>query len=207
MPKMAPIFRFMKIGKKQKQQEEYNCSSQPSSVHWLSSSIFPCSVFCPSRYGNIRPNIYFFQYIQAKKPCNSLVPLHTKQYHVILTQYHQVPSSTALKWPGTIMYQLLLPSTDPVPAPYWPSTTKCQPVPPSTEPVPLYINQYHTILTQYHQVSTSINLYCCCMGITDFCTVYPGSFSARRHNRVRKMIDGSALVGLRGLACLHIMVC
>ena len=42
------------------------CSSQPSLVHWLSSSIFPCSVVRSlSRYGNIRPNIHFFQYVQA----------------------------------------------------------------------------------------------------------------------------------------------
>ena len=59
----------------------------------------------------------------------------------------------------------------------------CSFVPPFTNPVPLlltrdlvpsYINQYLSILTQYHQVSTSTNLYCCCLGITDFCTVYPG---------------------------------
>ena len=41
------------------------CSSQPSMVHWLSSSIFPfclfvCSFVRPSRYGNIRPNLRFF---------------------------------------------------------------------------------------------------------------------------------------------------
>ena len=104
--------------------------------------------------------------------------------------------STAFYWPSTTKYQPVPPYTDPVPswinhhrlilihchhvptsrAPYWPSTIMYQPVPPSIGPVPLYINQYHSILTQYHQVSTSINLYCCCMGITDVCTVYPGSF-------------------------------
>ena len=50
-----------------------NCSSQPSIVHWLSSSIFPCLFVClsvspsvrPSRYGNIRPNLHFFQYTLA----------------------------------------------------------------------------------------------------------------------------------------------
>ena len=31
------------------------------------------------------------------------------------------------------------------------------------------------LLTQYHQVPTSTNLYCCCLGITDSCTVYPWS--------------------------------
>ena len=42
------------------------CSFQPSMVHWLSSSIFPCLFVClSSRYGNIRPNLHFFQYIQA----------------------------------------------------------------------------------------------------------------------------------------------
>ena len=42
------------------------CSSQPSMVHWLSSSIFPCwLVVRSSRYGNIRPNLHFFQYIPA----------------------------------------------------------------------------------------------------------------------------------------------
>ena len=37
------------------------CSSQPSIVHWLSSSIFPCLVVwlfgCSSRYGDTRPNL------------------------------------------------------------------------------------------------------------------------------------------------------
>ena len=32
-----------------------NRSFRPSMVHWLSSSIFPCS----SRYGNIPPNLHF----------------------------------------------------------------------------------------------------------------------------------------------------
>ena len=48
-------------------------------------------------------------------------------------------------------------------------------MPPSTDPVPPSTNQHHSILTWYHQVSTISNLYCCCLGITDSCTVYPGS--------------------------------
>ena len=59
-------------------------------------------------------------------------------HRLILTLYHQVPTSTALNWPSTIMYQQLPPSTDPVP--------------PST-------NKYHPLLTQYHPVSTSTALY------------------------------------------------
>ena len=38
-------------------------------------------------------------------------------------------------------------------------------------------HQCHSILTQHHKISTSTNLYCCCLRITDFCTVYPGSCS------------------------------
>ena len=40
-----------------------------------------------------------------------------------------------------------------------------------------YIKQYHSILTQYQQVSTSTPLYCCYLRTTDSCTVYPGSCS------------------------------
>ena len=36
------------------------CSSQPSMVQWLSSSIFPFCRRRPSRYGNIRPNLHFY---------------------------------------------------------------------------------------------------------------------------------------------------
>ena len=41
-------------------------------------------------------------------------------YRLLLTQYHQVPTSTAVYWPSTIMDQPLPPYTDPVP----PSTNK-----------------------------------------------------------------------------------
>ena len=36
------------------------CSSQPSMVHWLSSSIFPCLFGCLSRYGDTGPNLTSF---------------------------------------------------------------------------------------------------------------------------------------------------
>ena len=36
----------------------------------------------------------------------STSPLYTKQYQVKLTQYHQVPTSTAPYWPSTTKYQL-----------------------------------------------------------------------------------------------------
>ena len=78
----------------------------------------------------------------------------TDQYCLLLNQYHRISTSTA---------------------PYWSSTTKYQSIPTYTDPVPSYINQYCLLLTQYHQVSTRTNLYCCWLGITDSCTVYPGS--------------------------------
>ena len=125
------------------------------------------------------------------------VPSCINQYRLLLTQYHQVPNSTAFCWTSTITYQPVPLHNDPEPtsinqyrpiltqyhqvptstASYRPITTKHQPLPPSTDPVPSYINQYRFILTQYHQVSTSTNLYCFCLGTTDSCTVYPGSCS------------------------------
>ena len=85
-----------------------------------------------------------------------------------------------------------------------------QPLPPSADPVPPNNNKYRPILTQYHHLSTStafywpsttkyqqlppytdpvppsINLYCCCMGITDFCTVYPGSCFVKYSENLNK---------------------
>ena len=116
-------------------------------------------------------NSTFFQYVKAWKPCTNPVPLNTKQYQVTSS------TSTIVQVPSTIIYQPVPPYTVPVP----PSTIIYQPVPPSTDPVPPSTNQYHSILTWYHQVSTSTNLYCCCLGITDSCTVYPGSCFASYH--------------------------
>ena len=95
---------------------------------------------------------------QPVPPYTDPAPPTTNQCCLLRTMFHHVSTSTAFYWPRTIMYQPVLPSTDPVP--------------PST-------NQYHSILTWYHQVSTSTSLYCCCLGIADFCTVYPGSCSSK----------------------------
>ena len=103
---------------------------------------------------------------QPVPPSIDPVPSHINQYRSILTQNHQLSTSIDLYWPSTIMYQPVSTTF------YWPITTKYQLLPPSTDPVPSYINQCHSILTQYHQVSTNTSLYSCCFGITDFCTVY-----------------------------------
>ena len=94
------------------------------------------------------------------RPYTNPVSPNTKQYQAILTQYHQVPTSTAFYWLSTIIYQPVPPSTNQYPpiltrnhqeptrtAPYWPSTTKYQPVLTSTDPVSSYIIfQYQTFL-------------------------------------------------------------
>ena len=66
------------------------------------------------------------------------VPPSTKQYCLILTQNHQVPTRNGL---------------------HWPSTTKYQPVPPFTDQAPSSTNQYRPLLTQHHQVPSSTALY------------------------------------------------
>ena len=103
---------------------------------------------------------------QQVEPHTDPVPSCINQYCLLLTQYHQVPTSTALYWPSTIIYQPVPLHIDPVPpsinqyrpiltqyhhiststAFYWPSTTKYQPVPLHTDPVPPSINQYKPIL-------------------------------------------------------------
>ena len=72
----------------------------------LSSSIFCCLWVSMSGIGNTRPNLHFFQYIQAYKPYADPVPCNTKQCQFLLTQYHQVPDSIALYWPSTCWYHL-----------------------------------------------------------------------------------------------------
>ena len=42
----------------------------------------------------IRPNLHFFQYIQAYKPFADPVPSNTKQYQLMLTKYLPVSSYT-----------------------------------------------------------------------------------------------------------------
>ena len=111
----------------------------------------------------------FSQYIQALKPHINPVPPSSKQYQLILTQYHQVPTSTAPYWPSNIMNQPVMLHTDPIlldinqlrpilsqyhqvwtsSAPYWPSTTKYQPVLHNNDPVPSCINQFCSILNYW----------------------------------------------------------
>ena len=62
------------------------------------------------------------------------VPSWINQYRLLLTQYHQVPTSTAFYWTSTIVYQPVL--------------LHIEAVPPS-------INQYRPMLTQCHHKSTS----------------------------------------------------
>ena len=111
------------------------CSSQPSMVHWLSSSIFPfCRLFvCPAMVTSDQISTFFNIY---------------RHKSVVLTQFNLIPSSTKLYWPSTTKYQPIPPHTDPSP----PNTSQyC--------PVLSCISQFHPTLTQYHQVPTSTTLY------------------------------------------------
>ena len=80
-----------------------------------------------------------------------------------------------------------------------------QPIRPSIDPVPPCTNQCCPILTQYHQVSTSTNLYCCCLGITDFCTVYPGSCSFVFHEKAKRIQQGHLLEERQTVLCRSIL--
>ena len=70
----------------------------------LSSTIF-CLWVSVSGIGNTRPNLHFFQYIQAYKPFADPVLPNTKHYQLMLTKYQPVssytdpvPSSTTYNW-------------------------------------------------------------------------------------------------------------
>merc|ERR1712214_8284 len=63
-------------------------------VDKLSSSIFCCLCVSLSGIGVTRPNLHFFQYIQAYKPFADHVTPNIKQYQLILTKYQPVSSYT-----------------------------------------------------------------------------------------------------------------
>ena len=77
------------------------------------------------------------------------------QYRPVLTQYHRVPTSTALYWPSIQWFD----GWDHVNQIFSESISHWQPVPPWFDPVSPSTDQYHPILTQYHQVTTSATLY------------------------------------------------
>ena len=67
------------------------------------------------------------------------------QYCPVLTQYHPVPTSTALYWPSIQWFDGL----DHANHIFSLSSSCWQPVPPCSDPVPPSTNQYHPLLTQY----------------------------------------------------------
>ena len=104
---------------------------------WVALS-FLCLFVRSSCYGNTRPNLRFFQYIQALKPhinpvtfqfqavpsYTDLVPPSTNQYRTIMTQYHHestssapyyISNSTALYCISTTKYKPVLLHSDTVP--------------------------------------------------------------------------------------------
>ena len=73
------------------------------------------------------------------------------QYRPVLTQYYRVPTSTALYWPSIQWFDGL----DHVNQIFSESISHWQPVPPCSNPVLPNTNQYRSILTQYHQLTTN----------------------------------------------------
>ena len=65
------------------------CSSQPSIVHWLSSSIFPCLFVCLFVRPSVRPAM-----VTSDRISTFFNVLWYRRH--ILTQYHSIPSSTKL---------------------------------------------------------------------------------------------------------------
>ena len=103
------------------------CSSQSSMVHWLSSSISPCSVVCPSVPLVTSNQISTFFNIYR----------HTS---LVLTQFHLKPSSTKLYWPSTTKYQPVPPHIDPAP--------------PNTDQNCLLLTQYQAVLLHADPINT-----------------------------------------------------
>ena len=77
------------------------------------------------------------------------------QYRHVLTQYHWVPTSTALYWPSIQWFDGL----DHVNQIFSESISHWQPVPPCSDPVSPSTNRYRSIMTQCHQVTTNTALY------------------------------------------------
>ena len=61
---------------------------------WVALYSVVCQCVSVSGIGNTRPNLHFFQYIQAYKPFADHVPPNIKQYQLILTKYQPVSSFT-----------------------------------------------------------------------------------------------------------------
>ena len=104
-----------------------------------------------------------------------------KQTNLSKTKPSKTKPSIALCWPNTTNYQPVLTYTDPIPScidQYRLQLAQCDQVPTTAAfywPCTIINQPVRFILTQYHQVWSSTNLYCCCLRIRDFCTVYPGS--------------------------------
>ena len=111
----------------------------------MSSSIFNC-LTVKDRWH--LPNLYLLMnYIKAVGPFTIL-----RHKGLILTQFYQKTTGTALNWPSTTKYnpvpsytvmtqyhQVQVPTST---TKYWPGTTKYKPVPPYADPIPATTNQY-----------------------------------------------------------------
>ena len=90
-------------------------------VHWLSSSIFPCSSVRPCR----------LWWHPTKSPLFSIC----RHKSIVLTQFYLIPIGTKFFWPSTKLD--------------WPSTTKYQPVQPHTDPAPPFTDPILSCINQF----------------------------------------------------------
>ena len=117
--------------------------------------------FCVSVCVSIRNHVFLFQIfnnlmIYTMQTIYFLKAHHAgNQYRPVLTQYHRVPTSTALYWPSIQWFDGL----DHINQIFSESISHWQPEPPWFDPVSPSTDQYHPILTQYHQVTTSSALH------------------------------------------------
>ena len=70
---------------------------------WVALYSVVCEWVSESGIGVTRPNLHFFQYIQAYKPYTDPIPPITNQYQHKMTHYHQLPTSIAIYWPSTVL--------------------------------------------------------------------------------------------------------
>ena len=70
--------------------------SHPWSIGWVALSFLVCLFVRPSRYGNTRPNLHFFNIYRHKSP--------------LLTQFNHISTSTSSYWLINTMYQPVPPS-------------------------------------------------------------------------------------------------
>ena len=90
--------------------EMMNCISRAPLLLLRSWVALSCRVCLHMSWGSVSPDqiSVFSQYVKAYKSYADIVPARINQFHLILTQYHQVPMIAVLYWPSTQLHNLLM---------------------------------------------------------------------------------------------------